>query len=82
MSAISDFADAMNEHLGAIETAMSDIAGDVSGLQSKIDALTASLDSISPADQALLDGIKEHAASIAGTLRSIDDMTPPVAPTG
>jgi prefoldin subunit 5 len=80
MSAISDFADKMNIHNTAIATAIAGLTGDVSNLQAQIAALQNSPGQITPADQALLDGIEAQTADVQSKLTALDSLTPPVVP--
>ena len=81
MSAISDFATAQNAFQNRMDTAVSDLQGDVKNLTDQIAALQASTGTITPADQALLDGVQARAKSVADKLDALDNLTPPVVPT-
>ena len=80
MSAISDFADKMKVHNDKVDAAVTGLQGDVKNLTDQIAALQASAGQITPADQALLDGIEAKAADVATKLDALDALTPPVAP--
>ena len=80
MSAISDFAAAQTKFQDRMDTAVTDLRGDVKNLNDQIAALQASPGTITPADQALLDGIQTRASTIADKLDALDALTPPVAP--
>ncbi len=80
MSAISDFADKMKIHNEHVEDAVTGLQGDVKALKDQIAALQASQGQITPADQALLDGIEQKAADIHTKLDALDALTPPVVP--
>ncbi len=82
MSAISDFAAKQNAFNDRIDTAVSDLQGDVKSLNDQIAALQASGGAITPEDQALLDGITARSSAIADKLDALDALTPPVPPTG
>ena len=81
MSAISDFATAQNAFQDRMDTAVSDLQGDVKNLTDQIAALQNSTGTITPADQALLDGIQARSKSVADKLDALDALTPPVVPT-
>ncbi len=82
MSAISDFADKMKAHNDKVDAAVSGISGDLDNLKAQITALQNSQGQITPADQALLDGIEAKAGSIADKVSALDDLTPPPVPPG
>lgn len=80
MSAISDFAAKVNAFNDRIDTAITDLQGDVENLQKQIADLQASSGAITPEDQALLDAIQNRASTVADKLDALDALTPPVAP--
>ncbi len=80
MSAISDFATKQNAFNDRIDTAIADLQGDVKSLNDQIAALQASSGTVTPEDQALLDGITARASAVADKLDALDALTPPVAP--
>lgn len=80
MSAISDFAAKVQAHQDAEDTAIAGLTGDVQNLNAQIAALQASQGTITPADQALLDGIEARGQTISDKLAALDALTPPVAP--
>jgi predicted nucleic acid-binding Zn-ribbon protein len=82
MSAISDFADKMKAHNDKVDAAVSGISGDLDNLKAQITALQNSAGQITPADQALLDGIEAKAAAVADKVSALDALTPPVVPPG
>lgn len=80
MSAIQQFAakqTAFNEQIG---TAIAGIQGDIHGLNDKITALQNSPGTITPEDQALLDGLEAAGKTLADKLSALDALTPPVVP--
>lgn len=81
MSAISDFKAKMDAHNDAMDTAIAGLQGDIKNLNDQITALQNSPGTITPADQALLDGIEAKAKSIADQLGALDAITPPAPPT-
>ena len=95
MNAITEFAAAVDAHLDAQDTSLSNIESaatgvrdDVSSLKAEIEALQQSLGSLSPDDQATLDRIKARLASAAANveaqaqaLSALDALTPPKPPT-
>lgn len=80
MSAISDFAAKQNAFNDRIDTAVTDLQGDVKNLSDQIAALQASAGTITPEDQALLDGIQQRTSTIADKLDALDALTPPAVP--
>lgn len=80
MSAISDFAAQMTTFQDQQDTAIANLQGDVKSLTDQIAALQASPGTITPADQALLDGIQTRASAVAAKLNALDALTPPVVP--
>ncbi len=80
MSAISDFADKMSAHNNQVDAAIEGLQGDVGSLKQQITDLQNSQGTITPEDQALLDGIEAKAAVIADKLTALDSLTPPPAP--
>lgn len=80
MSAISDFAAKVTAFFDRQDKAVSDLQGDVDNLQKQIAALQTSQGSITPEDQALLDGIQARAQTVADKLDALDALTPPVVP--
>jgi len=80
MSVISDFAAKVNAFNDRIDTAVTDLQGDVDNLTKQIAALQASAGQITAEDQALLDGIQARVGTIADKLDALDALTPPAAP--
>ncbi len=80
MSAISDFAAKQNAFNDRMDAAITDLQGDVKTLNDEIAALQASPGTITPADQALLDGLQTRASGIADKLDALDALTPPAPP--
>jgi hypothetical protein len=80
MSAISDFAAKVTAHQDAEDAAIAGLTADVQNLNDQITALQNSQGGITPADQALLDGIESRGQVIADKLAALDALTPPVAP--
>jgi hypothetical protein len=81
MSAISDFAAKQAAHNDAIDTAVTGLQGDIKALNDKIAELQNTSGTISPEDQALLDGIEARSAAIADKIAALDALTPPAVPT-
>jgi capsule polysaccharide export protein KpsE/RkpR len=81
MSAISDFAAAQAVFNDRMDTAITGLQGDVANLNEQIAALQASAGTITPEDQALLDGIQTRAQAITDKLEALDSLTAPVPPT-
>lgn len=80
MSAIADFAAKQSAFNDRMDTAITDLQGDVKSLNDQIAALQASNGTITPEDQALLDGITARSAAVADKLDALDALTPPVPP--
>lgn len=80
MSAISDFATAQNAFNDQMDASISGLNGDIANLNAQIAALQASAGQITPADQALLDGIQARGKAMADKLSALDALTPPVPP--
>jgi len=80
MSAISDFADKMKVHNDKVDAAVSGLTDDVKSLKDQITALQNSQGQITPADQALLDGIEAKAQAVSDKLEALDALTPPPLP--
>lgn len=81
MSVISDFAAKQNAFNDRMDTAITDLQGDVKSLNDQIAALQASGGAITPEDQAALDAIQARSEGIATKLEALDALTPPVVPT-
>lgn len=82
MSAVSVFVDQMNAFFTRQDAAVADLQGDIDNLNEQIKALQDSQGTITPEDQALLDGIQAKASSISDKLDAMDALTPPKAPPG
>lgn len=80
MSAISDFAAKMTTFFDQQDAAISDLQGDVANLNAQIAALQNSSGTITPDDQALLDGIQTRGQAVSDKLTALDAITPPVVP--
>lgn len=94
MSAISEYAGKVDEHLEKIGTGIDDINTGIGGididlqeLKKLIEQLQNTPGQITPEDQALLDAIQAKAASLAeksattaAIVKALDDLTPPPAP--
>ena len=72
MSAISDFAAKQNAFNDQMDTAVSGLTDDVKSLNDQIAELQASAGTVTPEDQALLDGITTRAQGIADKLAALD----------
>lgn len=82
MSAISDFAAKQNEFNDKIDTAVSGLTDDIKALSDLIKQLQESAGTITPEDQALLDGIQARTGAIADKLTALDSLNPPAPPAG
>lgn len=80
MTAVSDFSNAMSAFFTRQDAAMADLQGDFDNLNAQIAALQASQGTLTPEDQALLDGIQAKASSVSDKLDALDALTPPKAP--
>lgn len=81
MSAISDFAAKQAAHNTAIDTALSDIQVEIKTLNDQITALQNSAGQVTPADQALLDGMETTVAALQAKAQALDNLTPPTPPS-
>lgn len=81
MSKIGDFSAAVQASFDQIGTAIDDLTGDVKNLTDQIAALQNSTGTVTPEDQALLDGIQAKASDIANKLAALDAETPPATPS-
>lgn len=79
-SQIADFAAKLSTYQDAVDKATTDIATELAALNTQIAALQNSAGAISPADQALLDGIEARAQAAASKLAALDTLTPPPVP--
>lgn len=80
MSKIAEFAAAQKAFNDRQDTAIDDLTGDVQTLNDKIAALQNSAGEITPEDQALLDDLQAHAATVTTKLEALDALTPPAIP--
>ena len=80
MSAISDFNDKLQGFFNRQDTAIADLQSDVKNLDDQIAQLKAQLGTVTPADQALLDGIVARVSAVSDKLDALDALTPPVTP--
>lgn len=82
MSAISDFGDAVNSRFDELGAAVDGVAADVVFLKDEIKKLQENPGPITPADQAILDGVQARVGSLAEKVKALDEATenPPVAP--
>ena|ERR1700675_4793144 len=81
LSAISEFATKQNAFNDTIDAAIAGLTEDVQNLNDQIASLQASAGTITPADQALLDGITARAQTVSDKLSALDALTPPKVPT-
>ena len=81
MSAISDYAAKVTAFQDRQDSAIAGVSGDVDFLVAEIKRLQETPGSISPEDQAILDGLQARAEAAAGKLEALDALTPPVTPT-
>lgn len=80
MSAISDFATAMNAFNDQDDAAVASIQTEVAALQAEIVTLQNSPGTITPADQASLDALQARAKTINDKLAALAATTPPAVP--
>jgi hypothetical protein len=80
MDAIADFATKTSAFFDRQDKAITDIQTEVEALNDQITALQNSNGTITPSDQALLDGIQTRASTVAVKLEQLDSLTPPVVP--
>lgn len=78
VQAIADFAAKVSAHNDKIDAAVTGLTGDVAELNRQIAALQNSAGTLTPEDQALLDGIESRSQGVADKLDALDALTPPV----
>ena len=79
-SAIAEFAAKQNAFNDRIDTAITDLQGDVQTLNDTIKALQNSAGAVTPEDQALLDNLQARAQTVTDKLEALDALTPPKPP--
>ena len=67
----------LNEKLGAVETRLSNIGGDVTTLKDEIASLKSQLGELTPEQQSAMDAVIARVDNIANQAGTIDDSTPP-----
>lgn len=80
MSKITEFADAVDAHNAAVDTAIQGLSDDIANLNKQIQDLQNSAGQITPEDQARLDAIQARSQTVAEKLAALDALTPPAAP--
>lgn len=80
MSKITEFADAVDAHNAAVDTAIQGLSDDIANLNKQIQDLQNSAGQITPEDQARLDAIQARSQMVADKLAALDALTPPAAP--
>lgn len=80
MSAISDFQTRVNAKLEAIGTGIDGIDGDVKFLKEQIAALQASVGTVTPEDQAIIDAMEARIGTLADRVTAVDAETAPLTP--
>lgn len=80
MTVISDYATKQTAYNARMETAIQGIGGDVRSLNDKITELQNSPGTVTPEDQALIDGLVTAGDALATRFEALDALTPPVAP--
>jgi outer membrane murein-binding lipoprotein Lpp len=80
MSAITDFAGAVNASFDEINETVGNISSDVTDLLAKIEELQNTPGGITQEDQALLNDIQARSQSIASSLKALDEVHPPTPP--
>ena len=83
MEAIDTFAAAVNAAFDSLGTAVDGVSADVDFLKAEIVKLQNSPGTLTPADQATLDGIQTRANALAEKVKALDAATeqPPTPPT-
>lgn len=81
VTVISDFAAKQQAHNDAVSKSLDDIQTEITNLNTQIAALQSSSGTVTPADQALLDGIEASGAALQTKAAALDTLTPPVVPT-
>ena len=84
MSKISEFATSQNAFNDRLDAAVAGVSADIDGLKAEILKLQNTAGSITPEDQALLDGIQARTDAIATKLEALDAATEsrPTPPEG
>ena len=80
MSAISDFAAKQSAFNDQMDAAIVGLTTEVQTLNATIAKLQSTPGTITPEDQALLDGIQARSKGIADKLTALDALTPPAPP--
>lgn len=80
MTAISDYAAAVQASYAQLNTALDDIKTEIASLNDKITQLQNNPGPISPEDQALLDAAQQQAGSLVAKAQALDTIATPPAP--
>jgi hypothetical protein len=80
MSAISDFATKQNAFNDRLDSSIQGLTDDVQFMTDQIAKLQASAGTVTPEDQALLDGLEARIAAATTKLEALDALTPPKPP--
>lgn len=80
MTVISDFAAKQQSHNDAVSKSLDDIQTEIGNLNTQIAALQTSAGTVTPEDQALLDGIEASGAALQTKAAALDTLTPPTPP--
>lgn len=81
MATVQDFVAQSTVFFDRMDTAVTDLQGDVDNLTKQIADLKANAGGLSPTDQAALDAVSTRVSGIADKLDALDALTPPAAPT-
>lgn len=80
MDAITQFKNAVDQSFDRLGSAVDGLAADVNFLKSEIERLQTTPGTLTPEDQAILDGIQARMASVADRVSALDALTEPPAP--
>ena len=78
MTTISDFAAAQAAYSAQMDSAIADLSSQLTTLNAEVAKFQASPGALSAADQASLDAIQAHSASMLGKVQALDTINPPV----
>jgi hypothetical protein len=82
MATLDEFITAQNGFNAALETALTDIGGDIQNLNDQIAALVAAGGTLTPAQQAALDALVVSGTALQAKADALNALTPPVVPAG
>jgi hypothetical protein len=78
---LDNFIAAQTDYNTALDTALTDIAGDIQNLNDQIAVLVAAGGSLTPAQQAAVDALVASGSALQAKADAINALTPPAVPT-